>query len=301
MIHAIILGLLLAFIGPESAPTKSDLQKPGLGDDLSILIVTAHPDDEAMFAATVWKAVREHGANVDLALVTDGAGGYRFSTLAEPLYGLNLTDWEVARKALPAIRKKELMAGGAVIGLRNYFFLDQPDEGKILDVDSVFTELWDGAWVQERLEEIIQEGDYDLILTFLPVPTTHAHHKGAAILALRALSNLPEATRPAIAGSMIGGAAAPDPFGGLDGYPLTRISEPAALVLNREQPLGLDGRLDYQIVVNWLIAEHKSQGTMQTYMNAGSHERFWFYDLNSASAKAAGRSILLGFGLEPEN
>ncbi len=254
-----------------------------------------------MFAATVWKAVREHGAQVDLALVTDGAGGYRFSTLAEPIYGVNLTDPAVARASLPAIRKKELMAGGAVVGIRNYFFLDQPDEGKILDVDSVFTELWDGGWVQRRLSSIIEKGKYDLILTFLPVPSTHAHHKGAAILALRALDSLPASIRPAIAGSMIGGGEAVESFSGLDGYPLTVVPAQAPVVLDREQPLGLDGRLNYQIVVNWLIAEHKSQGTMQTYMNAGSHERFWFYAINSGASVNAGRDLLLSFGLATED
>ncbi|MFT4605483.1 MAG: LmbE family N-acetylglucosaminyl deacetylase [Rhodothermales bacterium] len=274
---------------------------PASAGSPSVLIVTAHPDDEAMFAATVWKAVREHGAQVDLALVTDGAGGYRFSTLAEPIYGVNLTDPAVAKAALPAIRKKELMAGGAVVGIRNYFFLDQPDEGKILNVDSVFTELWDGAWVQRRLKSIIEKGNYDLILTFLPVPSTHAHHKGAAILTLRALSSILMAERPPIAGSMIGADDAGAFFSGLDGYPLSEVPPQNPVVLDREQPLGLDGRLNYQIVVNWLIAEHKSQGTMQTYMNAGSHERFWFYGINSAASANAGRDLLLSFGLITED
>ncbi len=254
---------------------------PQRGDDFKILVVTAHPDDEAMFAATLWKTVREHGGSVDLALITDGAGGYRFSTLAEPLYGLNLTDPKVARTSLPAIRKRELMAGGDVVGIRNYFFFDQPDEGKILDVDSVFTELWDSAYVRKRLTQVIERGDYDLVLTFLPVPSTHAHHKAAALLALEVVNALPADDRPTIVGSMIGAAMPEDGFQELSGYPLSRITSDSHLALDREQPLGLDGRLNYQIVVNWLIAEHKSQGTMQTYMNSARFERFWFYALNS--------------------
>ena len=30
----------------------------------------------AMFSATIWRAARENDADVDLALITDGAGGY---------------------------------------------------------------------------------------------------------------------------------------------------------------------------------------------------------------------------------
>jgi N-acetylglucosamine malate deacetylase 2 len=271
---------------------------PTAGPDHSILIITAHPDDEAMFAATIWKAAREHGASVDLALVTDGAGGYRFSTLAEPIYGLALTDPDVARTSLAAIRKRELMAGGEIVGIRNFFFLDQPDEGKILDVDSVFAELWDGAWVQDRLAKIIQKGQYDMVLTFLPIPSTHAHHKGAALLALGAVNSLPEAERPVIVGSLIGNELGDTEFRGLEGFPLSAVAPQEPVYLDREQPIGLDGRLNYQIVVNWLISEHKSQGTMQTYLNAGRYERFWIYALNSASAAAAGRDLLTSLGLE---
>jgi N-acetylglucosamine malate deacetylase 2 len=289
MLHALAFALTL-LAGPG-------FQK----EDPTILVVTAHPDDEAMFAATIWKTVREYGGAVDLALITDGAGGYRFSTLAEPLYGLNLTDPEVARTSLPAIRKRELMAGGEVVGIRNYFFFDQPDRGKFLKVDSVFTDLWDGDLVRNRLIHILEEGQYDLVLTFLPVPSTHAHHKGAALLALDAVNSLPEGGRPTIVGSMIGIAPGEADFVELDGYPLSRITSDPPMVLDREEPLGLDGRLNYQIVANWLIAEHKSQGTMQTYMSAGRFERFWFYALNSDKAVDRGRELLEAIGLHPSN
>ena len=34
------------------------------------------------------------------------------------------------------------------------------------------------------------------------------------------------------------------------------------------------------ILVNWLIAEHKSQGTMQLGVNRGDYEEFWWFDMN---------------------
>lgn len=38
--------------------------------------------------------------------------------------------------------------------------------------------------------------------------------------------------------------------------------------------------LNYQIVVNWEIAEHKSQGVMQLGMNYGDYEQFFYFALN---------------------
>lgn len=285
------LFLALFLVSPLLPATSDTLQAP------RILVVTAHPDDESMFAATIWKAAREHDAAVDLAVISDGAGGYRFSTLAEPLYGISLTDPAVARERLPAIRKQELMAGGRIIGFRNYFFLDQPDEGKFLNVDSVFTDLWDADLVHNRLSYILRRGQYDMVLTFLPVPSTHAHHKAAALLAIETVSQLPEASRPVIVGSLIGSSPVASGFAELDGYPLSHLLQTPGFFLDRETKLGLDGRLNYQIVVNWLIAEHKSQGTMQTYLNAGPYERFWFYALNSANAVERGVEMFKTLGL----
>jgi hypothetical protein len=43
--------------------------------------------------------------------------------------------------------------------------------------------------------------------------------------------------------------------------------------------------LNYQIVVNWLIAEHKSQGAMQLAMGKGQFEQFWDYVVNGNAGK----------------
>ena len=51
-------------------------------------------------------------------------------------------------------------------------------------------------------------------------------------------------------------------------------------------PFGYKGMLNYKIIVNWEIAEHKSQGTMQLYMNHGDYENFWYYALNNPAGKA---------------
>src|SRR5688500_11865442 len=88
-----------------------------------VLIVAAHPDDESAVAATSHKMTHDLKAKVDMALVTNGEAGYKYSTLAESIYGVELTDEKVGRECLPAIRKREMMAAGEVIGVRNFFFL----------------------------------------------------------------------------------------------------------------------------------------------------------------------------------
>lgn len=282
LLSALTITIFTFIAGSRPAVSQSAPDEP------SVLVVTAHPDDEAMFAATMYRVTHALGGTVDLALVTDGAGGYRFSTLAEPLYGRDLTDESTARQYLPAIRKRELMAGGEIVGIRDYFFIDQPDEGKTEDADSVMTHVWDSDVIAGRLDHILAEGEYDFIFTHLPIMPFHAHHKAATILALQAVERMDPAERPIILGSFTTGGMddVVASFDELEGHPITRIRRnPGPFTFDRGTPLGLEGRLDYTIVVNWLIAEHKSQGTMQLFLTSEpSVERFWLYDMNAPSA-----------------
>lgn len=249
-----------------------------------ILIVTAHPDDEALFAGSVFKMTHDHDIAVDLAVITDGAGGYKYSVLAESIYGLELTDPEVARQYLPGIRKQELMAGGSYIGLRNYYFFDQPDTGYTLDADSILSDVWDSAAVENWLTSTLDRQGYDFVLVHLPREETHGHHKGASILAIRAAANAQQ--RPVVLGGWF--SLADDPkaqFAGLERYPITAVTtEGPQFHFNRLTPFGHNDRLNYQIVANWLIAEHKTQGTMQMLMGVGEIEDYWLFTENPADA-----------------
>lgn len=269
-------------------------------DAPEVLIVTAHPDDEAMFAATVYAITHHAGGAVDLALVTDGSGGFSHAELAEPLYGLDLDDEAVARQYLPAIRKQELMAGGRIIGLRRYFFLDQHDHAFTTDVDTVLQHVWDAEAVRDRLSQIMDAGVYDYVFVHLPIDEGfHGHHKAASILALEAAQSLDPADRPVVLGSFVGSSVDPEAmqqaYAGLPGYPVTNV-EPAVplAAFDRTQPLDDQGRLDYRIVVNWLIAEHKSQGTMQlfTMRPEADLERFWYFAANDPARRDATRRFI---------
>lgn len=249
----------------------------------SVLIVTAHPDDDAMFAAAVYRITHGLGGAVDLALITDGSGGFRYSGPAEAIYGVDLTDEQVARQYLPAIRKRELLAGGAIVGIRRFFFLDELDNAYTENIDTILTHVWRTERVTNRLRQVMADGAYDFVFTHLPRPNFHAHHKAATILALRAAAALPPAQRPVVLGSFIGSKNDTTLTGFVEhpGYPVTHVRPGGPhFFFDRTQPIDETGRLNYHIVVNWLIAEHKSQGTMQLLMNAGDVERFWYFAAN---------------------
>src|SRR4051794_33829972 len=101
LVVVFLSGLLLPILGRAEALTK-------------ILLVVAHPDDEYYFAATVYKMAVQRDAQVDELIITDGEGGFRYSTLAEPYYGKTLTVEAVGRKELPLIRKKEDINAGRI-------------------------------------------------------------------------------------------------------------------------------------------------------------------------------------------
>lgn len=279
-VASVVFALGLA-TGPSSAPVAPVAPV----DSPRVLIVVAHPDDDAMFAGTVYKITHTLGGAVDLALVTDGSGGFRYAQLAVPIYGLDLTDERVARTHLPAIRKRELMAGGAIVGVRNYFFLDEYDDAYTENVDTVLRYQWDAERVRSRLAEVMARGAYDFVFVHLPVVAFHAHHKAATILVLEAVGRLPMGARPIVLGAFVG--ATPDDtlhagFREHPGYPITLVrADIKPFSFDLREPIDPQGRLDYRIVVNWVIAEHKSQGTMQLLMNQFAVERFWYFAANA--------------------
>lgn len=280
-----MLGIALAAVLAAAATAQAPPPR--------VLTVIAHPDDDAMFAGAVYKITHTLGGVVDLALVTDGSGGFRYAQLAEPIYGRQLSDETVARQYLPAIRQRELMAGGALTGIRRYFFLDQYDHAYTENVDTVLTHVWNTEVVRDRLSEIMRRG-YDFVFVHLPIERFHGHHKAATILALEAAQRLPASERPVVLGAMVGqkGDTSLASYRGLAGYPVTNVSGGALpFVFDRTEPLSPDGRLDYRIIVNWLIAEHKSQGTMQLLVNLGEVERYWFFAANDPSRLDGTRAL----------
>ena len=254
----------------------------------SVLIITAHPDDETGFAATIYKITHDLNGKADIIVITNGEAGYKYSSIAQDIYHIELTKEAIGREYLPSIRKKELMSGGAILGLRDYYFLDQKDTYYTLDADSVLHYVWDTTLIKRRIQQVLSTKHYDFIFTLLPTNSTHGHHKAATILALSALQEFQSKSKPIIIGCSLADSTAikPEPFFGLQTYPITAVkNEFPSAQFNRNQSFGYYNKLNYSIIANLVIAEHKSQGAMQLAAGKGDIEYFWNYSINSQDSE----------------
>jgi len=272
-INAFVLASILACGATRAVAQKASTR---------VLVVVAHPDDDTDFVGAVYKLTHVLGGKADLCVVTNGEGGYRYATLAEPIYGLKLTQESVGRKALPAIRKKEARAGGAITGISNFFFLDQFDKAYTQNVHDVLQNQWDTAVVRRRLSQILNDGHYDFVFVTEPTMTTHGAHQAAALMTLAAVAAMPPARRPVILATNTYKKGTPPPvYTGRDDFPVARgraIDPPFEFDLT--QAFGFNDQLDYRIIANWVIAEHKSQGIMQKYINSFDTERFFLFAID---------------------
>lgn len=275
------LALAAAAFGqqPKAAPAAAP----------RVLIIVAHPDDESCFAAATYRIAKELGGTVDQAVITNGEGGFRYSLLAEPYYGVKLTDEAVGRAHLPAIRKQELLEAGKVLGIRRHYFLEQKDEHFTQDAHEVLEKTWRTKWVLARLEQLLRVERYDFVFTLFPDPETHGAHKAATILALEAAAAQPAERRPIVLGceDSARADARPVSFRGLDDYPITQPPATApSFQFDRAVKFGFKDALDYQIIVNWVIAAHKSQGLFQTGYNKYDLEDFALFAADGEAAVA---------------
>jgi len=258
-----------------------------------VLIVTAHPDDETMFPVTVFKITRELKGSADLALITDASGGYN-GLVASSYYGLNLVDSATGRKYLPLIRKKELMASGEVMGIGNFFFLDQLDDYYNRDEKPYLQgKNWDIAYVEKKLDNILAKGNYDFVFCLIPHEGQHAHHKTASISAIRAVQRYKGTKKPVVLGGQSQNKGYTFQFTGLAGYPETNVLKTAPVFeFDRSHSFGEDKKHSYMIVADWVKAAHKSQsGDMNQAMHRGDLEVFWYFALNTEDGIAKTKAL----------
>ncbi|MGB8846830.1 MAG: hypothetical protein WCC73_14185, partial [Terracidiphilus sp.] len=81
--------------------------------------------------------------------------------------------------------------------------------------------------------------------------------------------------RPVVLGCQDAQSGAPEPAwqGFVSALHPFRV-EPEVFVTDRAVKFGFKDALDYQIIVNWVIAAHKSQGAFQMDMNRADREEF---------------------------
>lgn len=250
-----------------------------------LLIVVAHPDDEYMFAATTYRLVRELGWSADQVVITNGEAGYRYSSLAELVYGTKLAHDGDGRAHLPAIRREEVLRAGKILGVRKHFFLDQKDLGFATIAADAGTANWNRARIGQFLFELLSKERYDAVFTLLPAQETHGHHRAATILTLEAVARLSENERPLVFGADADSDFDPAAFDGLRGQTLTEtLGGKPAISFDRSASFGYHDALSYQIIVNWVIAEHKSQGLFQNDAGKNRFEHFWLFREGPADA-----------------
>lgn len=253
-----------------------------------VLLVVAHPDDEYYAAATIYRIASELGGTVDQVVITNGEAGFHYAQLAEKFYGVSLTAERDGRAHLPTIRKEETRRAGRILGIRNHYFLDEQDNRFGLDAEEALSQVWNRARIVEFLTTRLEAEAYDFVFVLLPREDTHGHHKAAAVLALEAVNRLSPERRPVVLGAEPAHSVeTPAEFLGLRSFPTTRtVSGAPAFSFDRTKSFGQDGALRYDIVVNWVIAEHKSQGLFQNDCGRHDLERFWIFDQHLANAQA---------------
>jgi LmbE family N-acetylglucosaminyl deacetylase len=288
------LGLVILIV---ALSTSSAVGRNAVwGDDkakkpVRVFLVVAHPDDEYEVAGTVYRIGKELGGTVDQLIITDGEAGYRYSSLAADYYGADLTNEAVGRARLPGIRREEAARAGRILGIEHQWFLNERDDRFTLDAgDSL-----QGSWHKDRILHVLQQrlshGRYDFVFVLLPSGQAHGEHKAASILALEAIEQLPESQRPIVLGAQAGGDD-PAPYAPMPGYSLTATdSSTPQFQFDRDSRFGYRESLSYQIVVDWVIAEHKSQGLFQNRCRQDRFENFWLFTVNRSSATREAESL----------
>ena len=289
-----LLGLSLA--GNCSTAHEPDVREvtlhaPGAGGP-RVLVVVAHPDDEILFSGVLFKTAHHLGGTVDLLTLTNGEGGFKYSTLAEHIYGAELTREDIGRARLPDIRWRELAQSARILHIHRLESLGEWDHRYTQDVGEVLNpgaEVWNLGRIATELDRRLARG-YDFVLTMAPTPTTHAHHQAATLLALDAVSRCDPETRPAIlCARTADGMRTPSPAL-VAGYPRAILQAGDPLVFDRRQSFGHRERLHYGVLADMAIGAHLSQGTMQLLHGAGEREEYFLFSCVDADGAAAARA-----------
>ena len=140
-----------------------------------VLAIMAHPDDIDFGAGATIKALTDAGAEVTYCLITDGdAGGF---------------DPDVPRSQIPAIRRAEQRAAGAIVGVNDVRFLGYRDG-----------ELTVSHELRRDISRVIRQVRPDRILIQSPernwnrIQASHPDHMAAGDAAIQAV--YPDARNP---------------------------------------------------------------------------------------------------------
>src|SRR5277367_4381562 len=178
MTHAhrsiLALSLLLALAAVScSAQDVKTLPVPDGRFKLDLLLVVAHPDDEAAATAYLARAIDE-GKRVGVIYGTYGSSG------------ANESGTEQAA-ALGAIREIEARRALAALGISDVWFLGGSDTASQDVLESLAS--WGHGAALEQLVRLVRLTRPEVILTFLPgtfIGEDHGDHQAAGVLATEA-------------------------------------------------------------------------------------------------------------------
>jgi N-acetylglucosamine malate deacetylase 2 len=294
-IPLLLLALLISVTVARNAMAQEVVRK-----QVRVLLIVAHPDDEYEVAGTVYRISKELSGTVDQVIITNGEGGYRYSSLAAPYYGVNLTNEAVGRARLPDIRKEEARRAGRILGIQHQWFLNEKDDRFTTDASESLHRSWHEQRILDALEQRLIKGHYDFVFVLLPSEQTHGEHKAASILALEAVERLAADQRPIVLGAQAG-SGDPVPYKSVSGYPVTATNSlNPEFQFDRNTRFGFQESLSYQIIVDWVIAEHKSQGLFQTRCLQDRFENFWLFTVNPTPATGRTESLFTAIATRPE-
>ncbi|MDQ0178370.1 bacillithiol biosynthesis deacetylase BshB2 [Bacillus chungangensis] len=141
-----------------------------------VLVVFPHPDDEAFGVSGTISAHIKNGTPVTYACLTLGEMG---RNLGNPPF--------TTREGLPKIRKKELQAAAAVMGIKDLRMMGYRDKTIEFESDEKLADM-----VFALLEELHPS----LVISFYPGYSVHPDHEATARAVIRAIRRLPLESRP---------------------------------------------------------------------------------------------------------
>ncbi|SIS78037.1 bacillithiol biosynthesis deacetylase BshB2 [Salimicrobium salexigens] len=148
-----------------------------LRNENHVLVIFPHPDDEAFGVSGTISSYINQGVPVTYACLTLGEMG---RNLGNPAFA--------TRESLPEIRKKELQKAAEEMGLRDLRMMGYRD--KTLEFE-------DDDKLQRLVEDLLEELEPSLVISFYPGYAVHPDHEATARAVVRALRNIKEEERPA--------------------------------------------------------------------------------------------------------
>jgi N-acetyl-1-D-myo-inositol-2-amino-2-deoxy-alpha-D-glucopyranoside deacetylase len=124
----------------------------------TLLLVHAHPDDEAISTGGVMMKAKAHGHRVVLVTATRGEAG--------EIYNM---DEDSSRPRLGEIRTEELKAAGEILGVDRIEFLGYRDSGMVDTADNKDPRSFHQAPLDEaaaKLAAVIREERPDVVVTY---------------------------------------------------------------------------------------------------------------------------------------